>query len=92
MQSFGAQYQVRHLQYNPYTLGSEGIGEEREGLKSLKNKEFTVSLSVRHVRSNIHKVSPTWLAKHDLNKVINRHVSEGQEASSLDKELQTTKD
>lgn len=63
--------------------------------KDRKNREC---VSSRYFRNCTYAVSLTWLPKQELNKDSNRYAKvnggerEAQEASAMDKELQTTKE
>lgn len=35
--------------------------------KNLRNRDFAVRLSPRNVKSYMHKISPSWLSKHEDN-------------------------
>lgn len=54
-----------------------------EDCKIQRTGEFTVRcLSPRSVRSYTHKVSPTWLPRHELKEDINRHAEVGERATT----------
>lgn len=77
----------------PKAQGSFWKRRQKE-YKSQQNRELTVRLAPRDVRSYAHKNSPTCLPKHGLNKdntinvfVHRVGVGEAQETSTLQKEL-----
>lgn len=65
--------------------------------KIAQDREQEIFCAIVSPRDNsqrcTHKVSPTWLPKHELNKEDNRRANvdgQAQEASTLHKELQVT--
>lgn len=67
----------------------------KKGWKDLKRQkinEFVVRLlSPRNVRNHTHKVLPTWLPKHQLNKDINRQTREGKTYTNNYRQLKNAK-
>lgn len=58
----------------------------RKIVKGQRIRDFAVRLSTINVRSYTHKVSPTWLPKHELNREdSNKHANVDREASALHK-------
>lgn len=56
--------------------------ENRDDCKNLRTMEFVVRLCLLVMSKDNHKVSPRWLAKHELNKDdITRHAKVDKENS-----------
>lgn len=71
---------------------------ERELRNSTKqNRKLAVKVSLLEISEKLHRVvSPTWMPKTDINKDESNRYSiwegEPQEASTLDENLQATKE
>lgn len=76
IKSYGVQSQRIHLQNNLHSQGL-GISSKEEVMWLYKPEDWEVCWEIVfpcYVRSYIHKLSPTWLSKYELEKDDNRHV------------------